>query len=161
MKTLSQKLIRTCLSSRLSFCWISSGPRYLTIICLLFISTIVIASCNKTSHEAVPVLHRLILVKYKAEVTDAQIEEGKQVFLGLKEKVPGMLDVIFAQDLKFNRKKPYTHVLLLSFSSEEAMKAYEEHPDHKALQKEPNLIENFFMMDYWTGIDKNNETITE
>ena len=124
------------------------------VVLFLFVSGIVITSCNKPAQETSPVLHRLFLIKYKPEITQAQIDEGVQTFYGLKEKVPGMLDVMFAKDIKFNRERQFTHVMILSFNSEEAMKAYEEHPDHKAIAKTgPAMIENFFSMDYWTGRD--------
>ncbi len=65
-----------------------------------------------------------------------------------------MLDVVFAKAENFDRENQFTHVMLLSFNSEEAEKAYEEHPDHKAVAKKgPELLETFFAMDYWTGRD--------
>ncbi len=71
------------------------------------------------------------------------------MFWGLKEKVPGMLNFVFARDIKSRPNKPYTHVVLLSFVNEEAMKAYEKHPDLKAIaEKAPSIIESFFEMDY-------------
>jgi len=151
METLSKTIIVTCLSS---LCSKSRITRCVIFITLLFISGIVITSCNKPTQETAPVLHRLLLFKYKPEITQTQIDEAIQTFYGLKEKVPGMLDVVFAKAENFNREKQFTHVLKLSFSSEEAMKAYEEHPDHKAISKTGMaMLETFFMMDYWTGRD--------
>lgn len=124
------------------------------VVLFLFVSGIVITSCNKPAQETGPVLHRLFLVKYKPEVTQTQIDENIQHFYRLKAEIPGILDVVSASDIKSNPKKPYTHVVIVSYANEEAVKTYEEHPIHKDLAKTgPALIENFFMMDYWTGKD--------
>lgn len=139
MKTLSKKL---------------KSLLYMLLISLFFISGIINTSCNKPEQQVGPVLHRLFLVKYKPEVTQAQIDENVQAFYSLKEKVPGMVDVMFAQDANLNREKQFTHVMILSFNSEEAMKAYEEHPIHKGIAETgPAMLETFFMMDYRTGTE--------
>jgi hypothetical protein len=45
---------------------------------------------------------------------------------------------------------------------EVSMKAYEEHPDHKALAENgPAMIETFYAMDYLTGVDNIKEVISE
>ena len=43
----------------------------------------------------------------------------------------------------------FTHYLMLEFETDEALKAYEEHPDHKAIAaKGPSLMAGFHMKDY-------------
>jgi hypothetical protein len=151
MKPLSKSINVTCF---LSLHCKSRRCFHMILITLLFISGIVMTSCSKPAHDTAPVLHRLFLVTYKPETTKAQIDEILQLFYGLKEKVPGMLDVVFANVENFNGEPQYTHVLMLSFSSEEAMKTYEGHPDHKTIiEIAPQIVETRIMMDYWTGRD--------
>jgi len=168
MKTLSKRLVVSCSLFLQSFSWSLRGPASLAIFRFLFTSAIIIscsffiAACSQPAPYSGPILHRLMLFKYKAEVSQPEIDEVKQTFFGLKEKVPGMIKVVWARDLKFNREKQYTYALILSFTSKKAMKAYKEHPDHKALAKKGDaMIETFYSMDYWTGVDSNKEEALE
>lgn len=124
----------------------------LYFISLIFFScTLFFVSCSQQEQGSDPVLHRLVMFKYKAEVSQAELEEVKQTFYGLKEKLPGMLEVVWARDLNYDLNNQFTYALMLSFSSEHAMKEYEEHPDHQALlQRGPEMIDTFFAMTYWT-----------
>ena len=128
----------------------SKSYRLFFFISTIFLSSFLFVSCNTAEEDSSPVLNRLILFKYKAEVTQAQIDEVKQTFFSLKEKVPGMLKVVWAKDIDFDREKQFAYAITLSFSSEDALKSYQEHPDHQALVNSGPAIENFFAMNYWT-----------
>ena len=128
---------------------------YFKKYCLFFVFSIIFScsfsvSCNHSKQESNPVLNRLVLFKYKAEVTQVEIEKVKQTFFELKEKIPGMLDVVWARDIDFNREKQFTFALILSFSSEETQEIYMKHPDHQALLDSGPEFENLFVMNYWT-----------
>ncbi len=160
MKTLSKKLSAITpsfqipqLETRKKPCY-SLVCRFFIVPALVILCSIFIVSCGQPAANSHPVLHRLFLVKYKPEVTQAQIDENIQHFYRLKDEIPGILDVVSASDIKSRPKKPYTHVTIVSFANEDAVKDYEKHPIHKDLAKTgPALIENFFMVDYWTGKD--------
>jgi hypothetical protein len=124
--------------------------RLFFFISTIFLGCFLFVSCNTAEEDSSPVLNRLILFKYKAEVTQAQIDEVKQTFFSLKEKVPGMLNVVWTKDINSDREKQFTYAITLSFSSEDALKSYQEHPDHQALVNNGPAIENFFAMNYWT-----------
>ncbi len=122
---------------------------------IFFFCTLFFVSCSQQEQGSDPVLHRLVMFKYKASVSPSELEEVKQTFYGLKEKVPGMLEVVWAKDLNYDLNNQFTYAIMLSFSSEHAMKEYEEHPDHQALLKSgPEMIDTFFAMTYWTGQDE-------
>ena len=135
--------------------YLNNNHLFFLILVIILISFLFVV-CGTEEKSSNPVLNRLILFKYKAEVTQAEIDEVKQTFFNLKEKVPGMLKVVWAKDINSDREKQFTYAITLSFSSEEALKSYQEHPDHQALVNEGPAIENFFAMNYWTG--NNNST---
>jgi len=58
------------------------------------LSTVLLAQESQSVSDSGPTLNRLMLFKYKAEVSQAEIDEVKQVFLGLKDKVPGMIKAV-------------------------------------------------------------------
>jgi len=149
-------LFRACNFIRNShlFCQVKlSVP--VTFIILLLTSGVFISSCTELNTESSPVLHRIFLIKYNPDVTDEQIDEVVQLFYGLKDKIPGILDVRFLKAVNVYGEPKYTHVLTMSFNSEEAIKTYEAHPDHQAIIKAAApIVEARILVDYWTGKDE-------
>lgn len=111
-----------------------------------------IPGCSQTEKSSTSVLKRVMLIKYKAEIAQVDIDKVRDTIYGLVQKIPGMLSAEWGVDTKFGFERPYTYCIILKFASEKACKAYEEHPDHQAMkQAGPAMVENFFRMDYWTG----------
>jgi len=92
-------------------------------------------------------IRRTLYFKFKPEVTVQEIEEVRTTFKGLKDQIDGMTEAIWM--VAPDQEETYTHFLMLEFSHKEALKAYEEHPDHKAIAaKGPALIAGFYLQDY-------------
>lgn len=74
----------------------------------------------------------VVVFKYKADATPAQIKEVTEFFRGLKNKIPGI--VSFEHGVNSSPEglnQGYTHIYLLTFENAAARDAYLPHPDHK------------------------------
>lgn len=92
-------------------------------------------------------IRRTLYFKFNAEVTPADIEYVRSTFKGLREQIEGMTEAIWM--VAPDKEETYTHFLMLEFVNQQALKAYEEHPDHKAIAaKGPSLMAGFYMQDY-------------
>lgn len=76
-------------------------------------------------------IQRVMYFRFKPETKAGQIDEVKQLFTGLPAKVDGMVDAVWMSCGDANAT--YSHSVMLEFEREEAVTAYEQHPDHVRL----------------------------
>lgn len=102
---------------------------------------------SATSNTENITMRRTLYFKFKSDVTPEDIEYVRSTFKGLRDQIDGMTEAIWM--VAPDKEETYTHFLMLEFSNKEALKAYEEHPDHKAIAaKGPSLMAGFYMQDY-------------
>jgi hypothetical protein len=101
-----------------------------------------------------PVRH-VVVFKYKAGATDAQIAEITAAFRNLKDQIPGILG--FEHGINNSPEglnQGFTHVYVLTFTDAAARDAYLPHPMHDrfgALLRGSGIFEGAFVVDYEVG----------
>ena len=96
-------------------------------------------------------LHHVVSLKFKAAATKAQIDEVVTAFRDLKKKIPGIQKLEWGTNVSPEKHdKGFTHVFVLSFSSDQDRDGYLVHPDHKAFGKLLGpVLEDVFVLDFW------------
>jgi hypothetical protein len=94
----------------------------------------------------------VVIFKYKASATSAQIEEVTAAFKGLKTKIPGIVSFEYGtNNSPENLNKGFTHAYLLTFKDAAARDAYLPHPEHKKfgeLLGRLGILEEPFVVDF-------------
>lgn len=104
-----------------------------------------------SAEQAQPVRH-VVVFKYKATATEAQIAEITTAFRALKDSIPGI--VSFEQGRNHSPEKldqGFTNVYLLTFTSVAARDLYLPHPEHKKfgdLLGRLGVVESVFVVDF-------------
>jgi hypothetical protein len=98
-----------------------------------------------------PVKH-IVLFKYKAAASHAQINEVTKAFEALKDKIPGITSFEYGvNNSPENLNKGFTHVYLVTFENAGARDAYLPHPEHKKfgeLLGKLDILEEAFVVDF-------------
>jgi hypothetical protein len=96
-------------------------------------------------------LRHVVVFKYKASATEAQILKVEKAFRDLQNKIPIIQD--FESGVNNSPEglnKGLTHCFILTFGSKEDRDTYLVHPDHKAFGKVLAPIkEDVFVVDFW------------
>lgn len=97
-------------------------------------------------------LRHMVLFKFKSDTPDQKIEEIKNAFGALQQKIPQIHDYEWGlNNSPENLHKGFTHCFLLSFKSEEDRAVYLPHPDHKAFGALlGSSLEDVLVVDYWS-----------
>lgn len=94
----------------------------------------------------------IVVFKYKASATTAQIEEVTTAFKALKNKIPGITAFEYGvNNSPENLNKGFTHVYLLTFKDAAARDTYLPHPEHKKfgeLLGKLGVLEEPFVVDF-------------
>jgi hypothetical protein len=94
----------------------------------------------------------VVVFKYKASATTAQIEEVTTAFKALRKTIPGIRAFEYGvNNSPENLNKGFTHVYLLTFVDAAARDAYLPHPEHKKfgeLLGRLNVLEEPFVVDF-------------
>ena len=101
--------------------------KYYFIATLLITACVVVSFTMKTSNQ----VKHIVVFKFKADATPAQIKETTEFFKGLQKKIPGI--VSFEHGVNSspeNLNQGYTHIYLLTFENAAARDAYLPHPEH-------------------------------
>ncbi|NRB52873.1 MAG: Dabb family protein [Saprospiraceae bacterium] len=102
---------------------------------------------SATSNTENITIRRTLYFKFNAKVTPDDIEYVRTTFKGLRDQIEGMTEAIWM--VAPDKEETYTHFLMLEFANQQALKAYEKHPDHMAIAaKGPSLMAGFYMQDY-------------
>jgi hypothetical protein len=97
-------------------------------------------------------IKHVVVFKYKATATAAQIEEVTAAFKALKNKIPGITSFEYGvNNSPENLNKGFTHVYLLTFKDVASRDAYLPHPEHKKfgeLLGRLDVLEEPFVVDF-------------
>ena len=112
----------------------------------------VLLGATVSAQQGQPVIRHVVVFKYKATTTDAQIAEVTAGFRAMTKKIPGIL--AFEQGKNHSPEKldqGFTHVYLITFNSVAARDAFLPHPEHKKFSDELGrlgVVEGVFVVDY-------------
>jgi len=118
----------------------------------LMVACSVLLGATMSARQAQPVVRHVVVFKYKATATDAQIAEVTAGFRAMKDKIPGILS--FEQGKNHSPEKldqGFNHVYLVTFSSVAARDAFLPHPEHKKfgdLLARLGVVESVFVVDF-------------
>ncbi|MEZ4700585.1 MAG: Dabb family protein [Rhodothermales bacterium] len=121
------------------------------IAAFLLVLTATVLTTAMLPTQKGPVRH-VVIFKYKAGATDAQIAEITNAFRALKDKIPGITQ--FEHGINNSPEglnQGFTHVYQLTFKDTAARDAYLPHPDHAAFGKllgASGIFEGAFVVDY-------------
>ena len=96
-------------------------------------------------------LHHVVSLKFKPAATQAQIAAVVSAFRDLKKKIPAIHKLEWGTNVSPEKHdKGFTHVFVLSFTSDKDRDIYLVHPDHKAFGKVLGpVMEDVFVLDFW------------
>lgn len=91
----------------------------------------------------------IVLFKWKEETAPEAIAEAMEALRGLKEKIPGIIDLSCGENFS-ERAKGYQHGLLVKFSDRSALEAYQPHPAHQEVVQNliKPIVEDVLALDY-------------
>jgi len=111
-------------------------------------------TATKNIMEKEKLLRHVVLFKFKAESSEADVEQLNAAFNALPEAIPVIEDFEWGiNDSPENFHQGFTHCYLLTFGSEEDRDSvYTPHPQHQAFvaSLQPHL-DKVFVVDYWTN----------
>lgn len=96
-------------------------------------------------------LRHMVLFKFKAEVTPAQVQEVVDAFAKLPSKIDAITEFEHGTDVSVeNKADGFTHGFLVTFKDEKGREIYLPHPAHKEFVKLVGpRIEKVLVFDYW------------
>ena len=123
----------------------------MTVLALVSLFALSAAGLTAAFQSATQVRH-IVVFKYKADATPAQIDRVTTAFAALKDAIPGI--VAFEHGVNNspeNLNKGFTHVYQVTFTDAAARDAYLPHPAHRAfgqLLGSLGILEEAFVVDY-------------
>ena len=116
-----------------------------------FVAQQVLQALSGRSSEKL--LRHVVLFKFKAEVTPAQVQEVVDAFRALPGKIDTIHSFEWGTDVSVeNKAAGFTHGFLVTFRDEKGREVYLPHPAHLEFVKLVGpRIENVLVFDYWTG----------
>jgi hypothetical protein len=97
-------------------------------------------------------VRHVVVFKYKATASEAQIATMTKAFAALQETIPGILSFEHGVNNSPEGKNlGFTHVYTLTFEDEAARDHYLPHPEHQKfgeLLKHSGIFEAAFVVDY-------------
>lgn len=100
-------------------------------------------------------VRHVVVFKYKADASEADIQKVTDSFRDLQNKIPGI--VSFEHGINNSPEglnQGFTHVYLLTFEDAKARDTYLPHPNHKefgSLLDDLGVLEEVFVVDYTVG----------
>ncbi|HZY79877.1 MAG TPA: Dabb family protein [Cyclobacteriaceae bacterium] len=115
----------------------------------LFAAVLTLSSFYNFKDEQV---RHIVVFKYKAGATEAQIAEVTKAFGEMKKTIPGIVSFEHGvNDSPEKKNQGFTHVYQVTFENAAARDTYLPHPKHKefgALLKKLDILEDLFVVDY-------------
>ncbi len=96
-------------------------------------------------------LRHVVVFKYTADATKAQIDKVEKEFRALKDKIPGIVSLeAGVNNSPEGLNKDFTHIFIVTFRNEKAREVYLPHPEHKAFVGvlKP-ILDDVFVVDFW------------
>jgi hypothetical protein len=79
-------------------------------------------------------IEHLVMIEANDGVTEEQAQEVMDGIMGLKDKIPGVLDVKIGNN--FTDRAPHiSHAAVITLADKAVLAAYGPHPDHQELLK--------------------------
>jgi hypothetical protein len=99
-------------------------------------------------------LRHIVLYKFKAEITPAQVQEVVDAFSALPTKIDTIIGYEHGTNVSTeNKSEGITHCFVVTFRDEQGRDAYLAHPAHQAYV---NVVrdrrEKVIVLDYWTSM---------
>lgn len=85
-------------------------------------------------------LSHVVLLKPKAQVSQAEITTALEHVQALQGIIPGIIGVQVGENLNNSNNRGYTHGFIIQFSDTEIFKGYAPHPAHKPVSEELQSI---------------------
>lgn len=106
----------------------------------------------QTSGHSHRLLRHVVLFKFKAEVTPAQVQEVADAFAALPGKIAEIHSFEWGTDVSVeNKADGFTHGFLVTFRDEKGREIYLPHPAHQEFVKLVGpRIDKVLVFDYWT-----------
>jgi Stress responsive A/B Barrel Domain len=107
---------------------------------------------DKETPPAGKLLRHVVLFKFKADVSPAQIQEVVDAFGKLPQKIDGIEAFEWGTNVSpENKAAGFTHCFFVTFGTAASRDAYLPHPAHQEFVKlvGPRL-DNVLVVDYWT-----------
>jgi hypothetical protein len=97
-------------------------------------------------------LRHMVLYKFKAEATAAQVQEVIDSFAGLPSKIDAIVDFEHGENVSAEGKSEgLTHCFVVTFRDEKGRETYLAHPAHQAyVEVVRDRREKVIVFDYWT-----------
>lgn len=83
-------------------------------------------------------IEHIVLFRWKERTSQDAIEKALAELRGLKEKIPGIVDLTCGTNFS-ERAKGYTHGLVVRFTDRAALDQYNPHPEHQ------RVVQNFIL----------------
>ena len=95
-------------------------------------------------------IRHILLIAFKDNVEQSQIDEIRALFELMPEKVEGVASVEWGVNNSPEQKNQgYTHSVLMTFANEAGRERYLPHPEHNALKKVFGpLLKDIVVFDY-------------
>ncbi|WFO16914.1 Dabb family protein [Cellulophaga baltica 4] len=95
----------------------------------------------------------MVHLKFKASATAEQINKAEKAFENLKNEIPEIIHLEWGlNDSEEGNSKKFTHTFTLTFNDAHGREIYLFHKAHIALVENIGpIIEDVFVMDYWTS----------
>lgn len=106
---------------------------------------------NTAADKNEKMLRHVVLFKFKAEVTPAQVQEVADAFAALPKKIDVIKDFEWGTDNSVEGiSGGFTHGFLVTFADEKGREIYLPHPAHEEFKKlvGPRL-DKVLVFDYW------------
>ncbi|QDU28726.1 Stress responsive A/B Barrel Domain protein [Anatilimnocola aggregata] len=97
------------------------------------------------------VLRHIVMYKFKAEMSPAQIQEVGDTFAALPKKIDKIIDFEMGTNVSPEGKSEgFTHCFVVTFRDEAGRDEYLKHPAHTAyVQVVKDRREKVIVFDYW------------
>jgi antibiotic biosynthesis monooxygenase (ABM) superfamily enzyme len=92
-------------------------------------------------------IDHLVFLSAREEASPEDIEDLISSIRGLKETVPGVMDLTVGENFS-PRSGGYTHGLFVRFESIEDLQEYMKHPDHLAVVEKLDALTTRIVVDY-------------
>src|SRR5690606_29999260 len=98
------------------------------------------------------VLRHVVIVKFKADANQEQVQEVVDAFRALPGKIDAIQGFEYGTDNSPEMKEAgFTHCFLLTFADEKGRDVYLPHPAHEEFKKLAGpRFEKVLVVDYWT-----------
>lgn len=104
----------------------------------------------RLTDKAKLMIRHLLLIQFKDEVSQSEIDEVERLFAAIPSKVDGVVSTEWGTNNSPEGKhQGYTHVVCMKFADEDGRQNYLPHPEHDALRAvfKP-LVKDIIVFDY-------------